>query len=86
MPFRDMDLEQMWLLPPSPDALLPLDHPARFVAELVDALGREGWAETGVEIGGPAGSAGASSQGIVELVAVRLYDQGAPEGDPAGWA
>ena len=42
----------MWLLPPSLDELLPLDHPARFVAEFVDGLDREGWAELGVEIEG----------------------------------
>ena len=52
MPLRDMDREQMWLLPPSLDELLPLDHPARFVAEFVDGLNREGWAEMGVEIEG----------------------------------
>ena len=52
MPLRDMDREQMWLLPPSLDELLPLDHPARFVAEFVDGLNREGWAELGVEIEG----------------------------------
>ena len=34
MPFRDMNREQAWLLPPSLDELLPLYHPARFVAEL----------------------------------------------------
>ena len=39
MPLRDMDREQMWLLPPSLDELLQQDHPARFVAEIVDSLG-----------------------------------------------
>ena len=47
VPLRDMPREQAWLLPPSLDELLSLDHPARFVAEFVDALDREDWKELG---------------------------------------
>ena len=71
MPLRDMDREQAWLLPPSLDDLLPLDHPARFVAEFVDALDREGWAELGVEIEGD--PLGAPAYHPRALLSVWLY-------------
>lgn len=33
--FRDWDVDQMWLLPPSAKELVPEGHPAHFVRELV---------------------------------------------------
>ena len=71
MPLRDMDREQAWLLPPSLDELLPLDHPARFVAEFVDALDREAWSELGVEIDGD--PMGAPAYHPRALLSVWLY-------------
>ena len=76
MPLREMNREQMWLLPPTLDEMVPKEHPARFVTGFLDGLGREDWADLGVEPeGGPAGSTGLPSPRLIERVAVRLYDQ-----------
>ena len=71
MPLRDIDPEQMWLLPPTLDELLPSDHPARFVAEFVDALDREDWAEMDVAIDGD--PLGAPAYHPRALLSVWLY-------------
>ena len=66
-----MDREQMWLMPPSLGDLIPAEHPSRFVAEVVDALDREDWAELGVEIDG--GDLGPPSYHPRALLSVWLY-------------
>ena len=52
MPLRPFTRDQMWLLPPSLDELLPMEHPARYVGAFVDALDGEFWQELEVD---PAG-------------------------------
>ena len=71
MPLRDMGREQMWMLPPTLDELLPLNHPARFVGEFVGALDRGGWAELGVDIDGDV--LGAPADHPRALLSVWLY-------------
>ena len=50
MPFRPMSRDQVWLLPPSLDELIPADHTARFVAAFVDGLERETWIGMGLPV------------------------------------
>ena len=58
-------------MPPTLDELVPPDHPARFVAEFVDALSRDDWAELGVEPDGEA--LGAPAYHPCALLSVWLY-------------
>ena len=71
MPIREMNREQIWLLPPTLDELVPSDHPARFVAEFVDALDREDWAKLGADIEGD--PLGAPAYHPRALLSVWLY-------------
>ena len=61
----------MWVLPPTLEELLLLDHPARFVAEFVGALDEDAWAELGVNIDGEV--QGAPAYHPRALLSVWLY-------------
>jgi transposase len=71
MPIRPFNREQTWLLPPTLGELIPDDHPARFVAEFVDTLEREVWAELGIGLDGEALGAPAYHPRV--LLSVWLY-------------
>ncbi len=71
MPFREMNRDQAWLLPPTLDELIPPDHPARFVAAFVDELDRADWTELGVQLDGE--PLGAPAYHPRALLSVWLY-------------
>jgi transposase len=71
MPFRPMSRDQVWLLPPSLDELIPSDHTARFVAAFVDGFERETWIGMGLRL--TAAAVGAWAYHPRALVSVWLY-------------
>lgn len=71
MPFREMTRDQMWLLFPTLDELIPADHPVRFVAEFMYTLDREEWAELGVDMSGEA--MGAPANHPLALLSMWVY-------------
>lgn len=71
MPIRPLNREQAFLLPPSLDDLIPQDHPARFIAGVVDSLDESFWEELGIEFEGDA--LGAPAYHPRALLSVWLY-------------
>ena len=71
MPTREWNRHLTWLLPPSVDEWLPQNHPARFVAEVVEALDDETWRELEAERGRQ--SVGAPAYDARMLLSVWLY-------------
>jgi transposase len=71
MPNRPFVRAQAWLMPPSLELFVPDDHPARFVADLVDGLTRQEWLAMGID---PDGSArGAAGYAPRALLGAWLY-------------
>lgn len=71
MPLRPLNRDQVWLLPPTLDELLPNDHPARFIAVFVESLERVAWSDMGIDIEGE--HMGAPAYNPRGLLSVWLY-------------
>jgi transposase len=71
MPLRSLNRQQTWLLPPTLDELIPDDHPARFIATLVDNLDEAEWRKLGIGLEGE--PLGAPSYHPRVLLGVWLY-------------
>ena len=71
MPIRLLNRQQTWLLPPSLDELIPSDHPARFVAILVDSLSDAVWGKLNIGLEGD--PLGAPAYDPRALLCVWLY-------------
>ena len=69
MPLRPLNREQTWLLPPTLDELIPNDHPARFIAMVVDNLDGSFWQK----LGGLEEPLGAPAYHPRSLLSVWLY-------------
>jgi transposase len=71
MPVRELNRRQTWLLPPTLDELISDDHPARFVATIVDSLDQTVWESLG--IGWDGNPLGAPAYHPRALLGVWLY-------------
>ena len=68
MPTREINRQQTWLFPPSLDELLNSDHPARFVASLVDSLDIAFWQKMNIKLEGePLGAPSYNARGLLSV-------------------
>lgn len=71
MPVRQLNRQQAWLFPPTLDEMIMSDHPARFVASLVDSLDSAFWQKMNIQLeGDPLGAPSYDARG---LLCVWLY-------------
>ena len=61
MPLRPVNRDQGWLPPPTLDELLSQDHPARFIAALVEGLDSGSWEEMEIDLDGAPPPLGATA-------------------------
>ncbi len=71
MPVRQVNRQQTWLLPPTLDELIPTDHPASFVAMIVDSLDAATWQKLEIRLEGD--PLGAPSYHPRAMLSVWLY-------------
>jgi transposase len=71
MPVRNINRQQTWLLPPTLDELIASDHPARFVAMIVDSLDDKTWQKMNIVLEGD--PLGAPSYHPRAMLGVWLY-------------
>ncbi len=71
MPLRPLNRQQVWMFPPTLEELIPNDHPARFVATLVDSLKDDMWQK--LDIGLEGDPLGAPAYHPRALLSVWLY-------------
>jgi transposase len=68
MPSREINRQQTWLFPPTLDEMINNDHPARFIASLVDSLDSAFWLKMNIRLeGDPLGAPSYNARGLLSV-------------------